>query len=118
MLLLLPIALLVYFAWQGGNPLGIALIVAGLVLEVVLALRMVRATVGGVGGHAEWVRDVSGRPRLERDPKWLWATGLVVLGGLATPEDWDGMRVEVEATVRSETGEEGYATITGVLRPE
>lgn len=82
MLLLLPIILLAYFGWHGGNPVGIGMIVIGLVTEIVLVLRMVRATVGGVGGHAEWVRDVSGRPRLERDPKWLWATALVVLGGI------------------------------------
>ena len=82
MLLLLPIALLAFFAWRGGGLLGIVLIVAGLAIEFVLALRMLRASVGGVGGHAEWVRDVSRRPRLERDPKWLWATALVVLGGL------------------------------------
>ena len=80
MLLLLPIGVLAFFAWRGGNPLGIALIVIGLFVELTLVLRWVRATVGGVGGHAEWVRDVSRRPRLARDPKWLWATGLVVVG--------------------------------------
>lgn len=82
MLLLLPIGLLAYFAWAGGNGLGIALIGVGLVIELTLALRMVRASVGGVGGHAEWVRDVSRRPRLERDSKWLWATVLVIVGGV------------------------------------
>ncbi len=82
MLLLLPIVLLAYFAWQGGNPVGIVLIAVGLAVEVTLALRMVRASVGGVGGHAEWVRDVSRRPRLERDSKWMWATALVILGGI------------------------------------
>jgi len=80
MLLLLPIGLLAYFAWAGGNGLGIALIALGFVIELTLALRMVRASVGGVGGHAEWVRDVSRRPRLARDPTWLWATVLVLLG--------------------------------------
>lgn len=82
MLLLLPIVLLAYFAWQGGHVLGIVLIVVGLVIELRLVLQMVRATVGGVGGHAEWVRDVSRRPRLARDPMWSWATALVVLGWL------------------------------------
>jgi len=82
MLLLVPITLLAYFAWRGGNPLGIALIALGLAIELTLALRMLRASVGGVGGHAEWVRDVSRRPRLERDAKWLWSTALVVLGAL------------------------------------
>ncbi len=85
MLVLLPIGLLALFAWRGGNPLGIALILVGLVIELTLVLRVARATVGGVGGHAEWVRDVSRRPRLARDPKWLWATGLVV-GGAAIAE--------------------------------
>lgn len=82
MLLLLPIVLLAYFAWRGGNAIGIALIAAGLLGEIVLALRMLRASVGGVGGHAEWVRDVSRRPRLDRDPRWLWATALVVMGAV------------------------------------
>lgn len=82
MLLLLPITLLAYFAWRGGHPLGIALIAVGLIIELTLALRMLRASVGGVGGHAEWVRDVSRRPRLERNPAWLWATVLVVVGAL------------------------------------
>ncbi|MDG2304868.1 MAG: hypothetical protein P8R42_09460 [Candidatus Binatia bacterium] len=82
MLLLLPIVLLAYFAWQGGHALGIVFIVVGLGIELTLVLRMVRATVGGVGGHAEWVRDVSRRPRLARDPMWSWATALVIVGGL------------------------------------
>ncbi len=82
MLVLLPIVLLAYFAWYGGNPLGIVLIAAGLVIEVTLVLHMVRASVGGVGGHAEWVRDVSRRPGLERDSKWMWATGLVIVGAI------------------------------------
>lgn len=82
MLILLPVVLLAYFAWRGGHPLGLALIVAGFVIEAALVVKMVKATVGGVGGHAEWVRDVSRRPRLERDPKWVWATALVIVGAL------------------------------------
>ena len=60
--------------------MGMALITLGLVIEAVLLLRLVRATAGGVGGHAEWVRDVSVRPRLQRHPLWGWATALVVIG--------------------------------------
>lgn len=80
MLLLLTVALLAYFVWRGGNPLGIGLIAAGLLVEMVLVLRLLRATVGGVGGHAEWVRDVSRRPRLQRSPGWLGAAALVIAG--------------------------------------
>jgi hypothetical protein len=82
MMLLLPLALLAYFAWRGGHPLGILLIVAGLAVEVYLSLRLARASVGGVGAHAEWVRDVSRRPRLRESPAWLWATAIVLAGAI------------------------------------
>ncbi|MBM4267663.1 MAG: hypothetical protein FJ144_13795 [Deltaproteobacteria bacterium] len=80
MLILLPVLLLAYFLWHGGSALGIGLIAAGLLVELALTLRLLRATVGGVGGHAEWVRDVSKRPRLQRSPAWLLATALVLAG--------------------------------------
>ena len=80
MLILLPVVLLVFFAWRGGHPLGLGLIAGGLAIEMMLALRVLRSSVGGVGGHAEWVRDVSRRPRLDRDPRWLGATALVLVG--------------------------------------
>jgi hypothetical protein len=80
MLPLLGLLLLVYCAWRGGNPFGLALLAAGVLLQVVLALRMLRATQGGVGGHAEWVRDVSLRPRMQRSPAWLVGSALVAIG--------------------------------------
>lgn len=80
MLLLLPVVLLAYFAVRGGNVLGMGMIAAGLLVELALTLRLLRATVGGVGGHAEWLRDVSKRPRLLRSPAWLGATVLVLVG--------------------------------------
>ena len=58
------------------------MIALGLAIELVLALRVARASMGGVGGHAEWVRDVSKRPRLQRSPIWLWSTALVALGAV------------------------------------
>lgn len=82
MLLLLPLLLLAFFAWRGGNPVGIALIFFALAGEIGLALRMLRASVGGVGGHAEWLRDVSRRPRLDRDRGWLWATVQALVGAV------------------------------------
>jgi len=72
--------LLLYCVWRGGNPVGLALLAAGVTVHVVLALRMARASVGGVGGHAEWVRDVSKRPRLARSPGWMAGAALVAIG--------------------------------------
>jgi hypothetical protein len=72
--------LLLYCLWRGGNPIGVAVLAAGVVVHVVLLLRLLRATAGGVGGHAEWVRDVSHRPRLERSPAWLVGSALVAIG--------------------------------------
>lgn len=82
MLLLLPILLLAFFAWRGGNPVGIGLIVLGFLGQLVLGLRILRSSVGGVGGHAEWVRDVSRRPGIDRNPVWLATTALIVLGAV------------------------------------
>jgi len=82
MLLLVSIVVLAYFGWRGANPVGVALIALGVGIQLTLALRLVRSSVGGVGGHAEWVRDVSRRPRIERDPTWLGATALVIVGAL------------------------------------
>ena len=80
---MLPVAgflLLLYCVWRGGHPVGIALLGAGVGIHVVLLLRLMRATAGGVGGHAEWVRDVSVRPRMRRSPAWLVGAALVALG--------------------------------------
>lgn len=80
---MLPVAgflLLLYCVWRGGHPVGVALLGLGVGIHVVLLLRLLRATAGGVGGHAEWVRDVSLRPRLRRSPAWLVGSALVALG--------------------------------------
>lgn len=80
---MLPVAgflLLLYCLWRGGNPLGIVLLASGVLVHVVLMLRLLKATAGGVGGHAEWVRDVSLRPRMRRSPAWLVGSALVALG--------------------------------------
>jgi hypothetical protein len=81
---MLPLAgfgLLLYCLWQGGNPIGVAILAAGVLTHVVLTLRLLKATAGGVGGHAEWVRDVSTRPRLRQSPAWIVGSALVALGG-------------------------------------
>jgi hypothetical protein len=80
MLPLAGFALLLYCLWRGGNPVGIVLLASGVMLHLVLMLRLLKATAGGVGGHAEWVRDVSVRPRLRRSPAWLVGSLLVALG--------------------------------------
>lgn len=70
--------------WLGGRPLGTALVALGVLVQIVLVARLGRASIGGVGGHAEWVRDVSRRPRLRRDPWWLVAFLLVVVGAIVS----------------------------------
>jgi hypothetical protein len=80
MILLATLALLAWALWQGA-PLGaVACLLAGLVIEVALVLRLARASTGGVGGHAEWVRERAVRPRLLQSPAWLAAMMLVVAG--------------------------------------
>ena len=74
--------LIAYALWRGAPALGVALLVAGFLVQLALTLRLLRASLGGVGGHAEWVREVSTRPRLARSPAWLLAFALV-LSGLA-----------------------------------
>lgn len=80
MLPLTGFLLLLYCLWRGGHPLGVALLGAGVLIHVVLTLRLVKATAGGVGGHAEWVRDVETRPRMQRSPAWFVGSLLVALG--------------------------------------
>ena len=80
---MIPLAALVallLFAWRGAGPVTLALLAAGFLVTFVLSLRVLRASVGGVGGHAEWVRDVSLRPRLARSPAWAVGVGLVAAG--------------------------------------
>jgi hypothetical protein len=81
-LLLLTLVLLAYGCWRGDSPLGIALMLLGFAAQVWVTMRLVRATTEPVGGHAEWVREGSMRPRLLASP--LWAAGVaLVLAGFA-----------------------------------
>ena len=80
MLQLTTVLLISYCLWRTGPTLGVAVMAAGLLVHVALVLRLGRASMGGVGGHAEWVRDMSTRPRLRRSPAWLVGLALIVLG--------------------------------------
>ena len=84
MLQLATLVLIGYYLWRGGAAPGVALMAGGLLVHLVLALRLLRASTGGVGGHAEWVRETSTRPRLRRSPAWLVGVALILAGlGLA-----------------------------------
>ena len=80
MLPLTGFLLLLYCLWRGGHPLGVTLLAIGVMIHFVLTLRLVKATAGGVGGHAAFVRDVETRPRMQRSPAWLVGSLLVALG--------------------------------------
>jgi hypothetical protein len=80
MLPLATLALIAWTLWRGGSPLGAALMAAGLLVHLALGLRLARTTLGGVGGHAEWLRDTSTRPRLRRSPGWLAGLALILAG--------------------------------------
>jgi hypothetical protein len=82
MIALVGLLLLGVFAWLGAGFLPLALLATGAVWTFVLSVRMLRASVGGVGGHAEWVRDVSTRPRLSRSPAWGAAVALIATGAI------------------------------------
>jgi hypothetical protein len=66
--------------WRGASALALALVGIGVMIQLVLSLQILRATVGGVGGHAEWVRDVSLRPRMLKSPAWLISLALILAG--------------------------------------
>ena len=72
-----------FFAWRGAGPIPLGLLAASFVSTLALSLRMLRASVGGVGGHAEWVRDVSVRLRLGRSPVWGLGVALLAAGIIA-----------------------------------
>lgn len=76
------VALLLYCIGRGGNPIGIALLASGVVLHLVLTVRLLRVTRGAGGGHAEWVREVSDRPRARNTPAWLAGSALVAIGAV------------------------------------
>jgi hypothetical protein len=89
MIALVALLLLAVFAWLGVGWLPLALIGSGALWTFVLSVRVLRASVGGVGGHAEWVRDVSTRPRLSRSPAWSAAVALIATGAaLGLWERW------------------------------
>lgn len=79
MLPLLTLGLIAWGLWRGAGGLGLALMGAGFVVQVLLALRYA-GTLGPGGGHAEWVRERSARRRLGRSPLWLAGIGLVAAG--------------------------------------
>jgi hypothetical protein len=74
---------LVWAVVERARPLALCLLAAGLIVQVVLTVRLVRTTLGGVGGHAEWVRAMSVRPRLDRTPAWGVGIALAAAGVLA-----------------------------------
>jgi hypothetical protein len=82
MLVLLTAAFLVLALWIGAPGLGIGLLAAGLVVQLAQVARLVRASGGGVGGHAEWVREGSTRRRLRESPVWLLGCALAVAGAM------------------------------------
>lgn len=80
MILVATVILLACALWRDAPWGAIACMLAGLAVQVMLVLRLARATVGGVGGHAEWVRERAVRPRVMRDPAWLAGAALVLAG--------------------------------------
>jgi hypothetical protein len=80
MTLILGPILLAWLAWHDASPLALALVAAGWLLHVIMTMRLVRAQLGGAGGHAEWVRASSVRPRIRRSPAWWWGWMLMAMG--------------------------------------
>jgi hypothetical protein len=74
------LGLIVYSVWHGAPRAAVALMAGGLLVHLVLILRLARASMGGVGAHAEWVRDVATRRRLRESPAWLAGLLLVIAG--------------------------------------
>jgi hypothetical protein len=77
---LATLAAIAYGLWRGAAPLALMLMAAGLAVHAVLIVRLARASLGGVGAHADWIRARSTRPRLRRSPAWHAGTALVVAG--------------------------------------
>jgi hypothetical protein len=78
-LLLAPL-LLAWLVWRDAPALADAAVATGWLLHVVTTLRLVRATAGGAGAHAEWVRASAVRPRLRRSPAWPLGWALMLAG--------------------------------------
>ena len=83
---MVPVLTTIALVWAlvaRARPLALGLLAAGLAVQVVLTARLMRTTLGGVGGHAEWVRAMSVRPRLDRSPAWGLGIALAVAGVVA-----------------------------------
>jgi len=80
MILAASLLALAWLLWRGAGALAVLLVAAGVAVQIALAVRFVQATTGGVGGHAEWVRETSHRPRLARSPVWTIGAALVAAG--------------------------------------
>ncbi len=80
MMLLATLGLIAWALWRGAAGLAVGLMLAGFLVHLALALRLVRTLEGGVGGHAEWLRDTSVRPRVRRSPAWLVGLALILAG--------------------------------------
>ncbi len=71
------------WAWHtGAGDAALALLAAGLTVHFMLAARLLRSTLRGSGGHAEWVQAVVVRPRLGRSAAWALGVGLALAGAL------------------------------------
>jgi hypothetical protein len=79
-MLLASIGVLAWLAWRGADVVALGLVAGGVAVQAALALRLARATAGGVGGHAEWVRETSRRPRIRQSPAWAVGAALVLAG--------------------------------------
>ncbi len=82
MTLVLGAAVLAGLWWRDAPAAALLLAAAGWLLHLGTAFRLVRATLGGAGGHAEWVRETSVRPRIARSPAWVWGWLLLGAGAL------------------------------------
>src|SRR5262249_24909369 len=80
MLQLATLGLIAYALWSGRSLAGVALMGAGLIVHLVMMLRLTQSLRGGLGAHAEWVREVSQRKRLYESPAWLAGALLIPLG--------------------------------------
>ena len=59
------------WAWYTGATItALALLAAGLTVQVMLVARLLRSTLRGSGGHVEWLHAIGVRPRLARSPAW------------------------------------------------
>jgi len=79
---LATLGLIAYSVWRGTSWLAVALMAAGFAVHLALMARFTRASLGGVGAHAEWVREVATRRRVRESPAWLVGL-LLILAGLA-----------------------------------